>query len=214
MNNVVRFGGIVLIILGALGVLLKLLLGETFEILSLEAGAMLLAGGFVTLALGSLTSAVETLRAVVAGEAQGVENFEDHAAPTPAYAESLGASAAVSKTRGNSHGFAARHEPEMPARPIDRPKSPDERISIIKDHPRPTIETAAEEVHEYDAAPHADDAISEEELYVVEERTIAGKPARVLSDGTVEAETDEGWMRFENVEHLEEYMEAVRAERG
>jgi hypothetical protein len=78
MNNVVRFGGIVLIFLGALGVVLKLVLGDTFEVLSLEAGAMLLAGGFVTLALGSLTSAVETLRAVVAGEAQGVENFEDH----------------------------------------------------------------------------------------------------------------------------------------
>jgi hypothetical protein len=56
--------------------------------------------------------------------------------------------------------------------------------------------------------------ISEEELYVVEERTIAGKPARILSDGTVEAETDEGWMRFENVEHLQEYLDAMRSPRG
>jgi hypothetical protein len=32
----------------------------------------------------------------------------------------------------------------------------------------------------------------------------SGRVARVLSDGTVEAETAEGWMRFENVEHLEE----------
>ena len=31
----------------------------------------------------------------------------------------------------------------------------------------------------------------------------------VLSDGTVEAETAEGWMRFENVEHLEEYLQAM-----
>jgi hypothetical protein len=211
MNSVVRFGGIVLIVLGALGVLLKLVMDDAFEVLSLDASAMLLAGGFVTLALGSLISAVETLRAVVAGEAQGVENFEDQPASPPAYAEALDAAPAITKTRGNSHGFAARQEPEMSAR--DRPNPPDERISIVKDHLRPTIETAAEEVHEFDA-PHADDAISEEELYVVEERTIAGKPARVLSDGTVEAETDEGWMRFENVEHLEEYMEAVRAERG
>jgi hypothetical protein len=58
------------------------------------------------------------------------------------------------------------------------------------------------------------ETVSEEELYVAEERTIAGKPARVLSDGTVEAETDDGWMRFENVEHLEEYMEALRAQRS
>jgi hypothetical protein len=31
-----------------------------------------------------------------------------------------------------------------------------------------------------------------------------------LSDNTVEAETDEGWMRFENVEHLEEYLDAMK----
>ena len=28
-------------------------------------------------------------------------------------------------------------------------------------------------------------------------------------DGTVEAETDEGWMRFENLEHLDEYLEVM-----
>ena len=47
------------------------------------------------------------------------------------------------------------------------------------------------------------------ELYVVEEKVIRGRPARVLSDGTVEAETDDGWMRFENLEHLDEYLEAM-----
>jgi hypothetical protein len=51
-------------------------------------------------------------------------------------------------------------------------------------------------------------------LYVVEERLIRGRPARVLSDGTVEAETDEGWMRFENREHLEEYLDAMSPDRG
>jgi hypothetical protein len=50
---------------------------------------------------------------------------------------------------------------------------------------------------------------SEDQLYVVEERTIRSRPARILSDGTVEAETDEGWMRFENLEHLDEYLEAM-----
>jgi hypothetical protein len=49
----------------------------------------------------------------------------------------------------------------------------------------------------------------EEELYVVEEKTIRGRPARILSDDTVEAETDEGWMRFENLEHLNEYLDAA-----
>jgi hypothetical protein len=46
-------------------------------------------------------------------------------------------------------------------------------------------------------------------LYVVEERMFRGKQARILSDGTIEAETDEGWMRFEDFDHLEEYLEAM-----
>ena len=47
------------------------------------------------------------------------------------------------------------------------------------------------------------------QLYVVEERFIRMRPARILSDGTVEAETSEGWMRFENLEHLDEYLDAM-----
>ena len=47
------------------------------------------------------------------------------------------------------------------------------------------------------------------ELYVVEEKIIRGRPARILSDETVEAETDEGWMRFENLEHLNEYLDST-----
>jgi hypothetical protein len=47
------------------------------------------------------------------------------------------------------------------------------------------------------------------ELFVVEEKVIRGRPARILSDDTVEAETDEGWMRFENLEHLNEYLDSV-----
>jgi hypothetical protein len=58
------------------------------------------------------------------------------------------------------------------------------------------------------AAEDADEA-DDPDLYVVEEKVIRGRPARVLSDGTVEAETDEGWMRFENLEHLDEYLDAM-----
>ena len=47
------------------------------------------------------------------------------------------------------------------------------------------------------------------QLYVVEERFIRLRPARILSDGTVEADTGEGWMRFENLEHLDEYLDAM-----
>lgn len=51
------------------------------------------------------------------------------------------------------------------------------------------------------------DEPAEGELYVIEEKIIRGRPARILSDNTVEAETDDGWMRFENIDHLNEYLD-------
>lgn len=71
----------------------------------------------------------------------------------------------------------------------------------------PETETEPEEAELSDEAEA--DADDDEQLYVIEEKFVRGRPARVLSDGTVEAETDEGWMRFENTEHLEEYLDAV-----
>jgi hypothetical protein len=70
--------------------------------------------------------------------------------------------------------------------------------------PEPAAESAASATED-EATEDSEDS----QLYVVEERLIRGRPARVLSDGTVEAETDEGWMRFENLEHLEEYLDAM-----
>lgn len=67
----------------------------------------------------------------------------------------------------------------------------------------------AEEAAPEEAEPVEEEILEEGQLYVVEERTIRNRPARILSDGTVEAETDEGWMRFENLEHLDEYLEAM-----
>jgi hypothetical protein len=67
----------------------------------------------------------------------------------------------------------------------------------------PAIVPAAAVVEE------VEDPDTDPELYVVEEKIIRGRPARILSDGTVEAETDEGWMRFENLEHLNEYIDST-----
>jgi hypothetical protein len=75
------------------------------------------------------------------------------------------------------------------------------------------VEDVAAAIEEEDVA-EAEEAELEaegDELYVVEDRIIRGRPARLLSDGTVEAETEEGWMRFENLEHLDEYLDAVDA---
>ena len=57
--------------------------------------------------------------------------------------------------------------------------------------------------------PQAEPVGTEAELYVLEEKIIRGRPSRILSDDTVEAETDEGWMRFENLEHLNEYLDSL-----
>ena len=56
---------------------------------------------------------------------------------------------------------------------------------------------------------HTAPEVDEGDLYVIDEKVIRGRPARILSDDTVEAETDEGWMRFENLEHLNEYLDSV-----
>jgi hypothetical protein len=78
--------------------------------------------------------------------------------------------------------------------------------AMADDKPEAEIEDADEVVDEDDTA---DDDVAEGELYVLEERDIRGRPARILSDNTVEAETDEGWMRFENIEHLNEYLDSM-----
>lgn len=56
---------------------------------------------------------------------------------------------------------------------------------------------------------HSADSEETAFLYIVREETVRGRKARVLSDGTIEAELDEGWLRFENMEHLNEYLDAL-----
>jgi len=106
---------------------------------------------------------------------------------------------------------------------IDKAKERlEEVLSPRQPEPPPPVETVAEPAAETvevaettDVVVEAGDVIETAEegedtqLFVVEERLIRGRPARVLSDGTVEAETDDGWMRFENLEHLEEYLDAM-----
>jgi hypothetical protein len=86
---------------------------------------------------------------------------------------------------------------------------------LTRDESRAEYTSVREEVV-VEAAPESEpeEEQAEDQLYVVEERMIRGRPARVLSDGTVEAETDEGWMRFENLDHLEEYLEAMSPSRA
>jgi hypothetical protein len=81
-------------------------------------------------------------------------------------------------------------------------RAPDRAPAVEEDDDMPGPEDEFED--------EADDVEGRDgELYVVEEMNVRGRPARLLSDGTVEAETEEGWMRFENIEHLNEYLDAA-----
>jgi hypothetical protein len=71
------------------------------------------------------------------------------------------------------------------------------------------VDEAVDEIEEDETVTEDDEEPADGELYVIEEREIRGRPARILSDQTVEAETDEGWMRFENLEHLNEYLDSM-----
>ncbi|HFC05630.1 MAG TPA: hypothetical protein ENJ55_07975 [Rhizobiales bacterium] len=83
-------------------------------------------------------------------------------------------------------------------------------VENLVEEPTESSPAATDEAEETQDA-DSDDEEDTDQLYVVEELVIRGKPARVLSDNTVEAETAEGWMRFENIEHLEEYLDAMEA---
>jgi len=164
-----------------------------------------------------LTTAVETLHALVAGEELPLAELEQTGGGlAPSFGESMSAAAANSPaSRPKPHERQGRQESDMTHEVMPMSKASNDRVSAMNESSRPMIDSVVEEVHEFGvASPGPQEAVSEEELFVVEERTIAGKPARILSDGTVEAETDDGWMRFENVEHLEEYMDALRSQHG
>jgi hypothetical protein len=215
MNMGVRIAGFVLIALGLLAIVITLFSSEALvDGLTFDTGVMLLVGGVVTLGLSGVMSAIETLRTFIAGEDQAfVASLDEPKNParTAAAAYLPGSKRPSAKPQESMR----RGEPSFPPRGGDVSKAMREQKPSA-DKARQTVDKPIEDIGELAPAEStaAPEAVSEEELYVVEERTIAGKPARVLSDGTVEAETDDGWMRFENVEHLEEYMEALRAQRS
>ena len=102
------------------------------------------------------------------------------------------------EVREGIEALSANNEPGDGPEPVEEAddQSPESVVEIKEDSLEDLPQTDTQD----------DDA---EQLYVVEELEVRGKAARVLSDGTVEAETEEGWMRFENTEHLEEYLDAM-----
>jgi hypothetical protein len=172
--------------------------------ISPETAAILLVGGLGLIGIGGAIDAVER-SAQAARELRDVIARHD-GAPGPA-----GAGVAAGTMMSAAAGSGSEPSPE-PALAVSTTTV--ETVAAL-DRAKQDVLTAVEEKQgsreeaEADLAEADAEEAGDQQLYVVEEKLIRGRPARVLSDGTVEAETDEGWMRFENREHLEEYLDAM-----
>ncbi len=222
MNVVLRIAGILLAALGLLAVLLFFYSPEFMASgMNLNTGVSLLLGGIVILGLSGVVGAVEDLRSQIAGEEPGPTGFvglrgrkkERTAALAAGQAHESGEKPAVAMPEAARTVEPAPAEQRQP--PFATNQDMEAKLRSLDPDARSAIDRVVEEVREHGSAAAGEaEVVSEENLYVVEVREIAGKQARVLSDGTVEAETDEGWMRFENPEHLEEYVAAMNVNVG
>ena len=219
--------GILLIAAGvALGIIARVSVAPPVGI-DLQTAAILLVGGVLALGLGSVIEGQANALArspvrsivpepVIPASTAAIPEFDPRSAKPPAVeapvsavvtAASVVIEEEVSRpTRDTIQALEQAREKiekvfeDRSSQAAAAPAQAEEEVSAAE----PTVaeEEAGEEV--------ADDG----QLYVVEERIIRRHPARILSDGTVEAETAEGWMRFENLEHLDEYLDAMEPARS
>lgn len=211
MSKLMFIFGILFLAAGvALGLLIHFSPGEMqVRGLTPDVAAILVVGGALCLGLGSTIGALRD-RTVVApvvaevvtetpAEKPATPKFTGFGKKTAATAVVAEASAAVAETAAASKTSVADT-----VAALEQAKT-DIAVALgVEPQKAPAAEPVAAK-----AEPEAKPEPETEELYVVEEKVIRGRPARVLSDGTVEAETDDGWMRFENLEHLDEYLEAM-----
>jgi hypothetical protein len=212
MSKLMWIAGILLAAAGvALGTI-SLAAAAPIGALTFETAAILLVGGILAIGLGSVIEELrrrpETIvtRAAEPAPAPAViPEFDPRAAKTVAAAP-----AEVSKpTRETIEVLEkARQEIEQAFEP--KPSAP--AMVTAAEQPAEPAKAAAEP--EMAEAKAEEEVAAEGQLYVLEERLIRRRPARILSDGTVEAETAEGWMRFENLEHLDEYFDAMESARA
>lgn len=214
MSKLMWIAGILLIAAGAALGLMVLLspaamagYGVGFDL-----AAILLVGGVLGLGLGSVVSLLDQLRALLAGRMD-----ISAAAPETAIPE-FGRKTGEATTAVAA--VAATEEVSEPTRETIRSlEQARQKIEQAFDPQPASAEAAPPEAGAPQAEPAEEPAAREADvvpgqLYVVEERFIRLRPARILSDGTVEAETEEGWMRFENLEHLDEYLDAMEPAKG
>lgn len=226
MSKLMWIAGILLVAAGAALGLMVFVSGASVAALgiSLEGAAILFVGGLLSLGLGSVISLLTEQRTLLA-ERMAVSATSLPAAPIPEFGRRAGETAAAA---ASAVAAPAREEDvSEPTRDtIKQLEQARQKIEQAFEPKPPQPAPAAAAPPDFEAppvpaeeAPPAEEAVEEEQvaegqLYVVEERYIRMRPARILSDGTVEAETEEGWMRFENLEHLDEYLDAAEPAKG
>ena len=223
MSGLMKLLGLVLIIAAAVFVLLLKLSSAQMQVwgISPDVIATLLVGGVIGLGLAGVIDAVTRIGSGFPMQAPAAELI----ATAVAIAEPVVEEKAVSPS---PIGFGRKRaetppafEPEVSALPVAKSVAATSVADTIAalEQAKSDIKTALGGVESMSGSvesPRMEPVATEgevepdsEELYVVEEKIIRGRPSRILSDDTVEAETDEGWMRFENLEHLNEYLDSV-----
>ena len=167
--------------------------------------ALMLVGGLLSLGLGSVIGLLnrqqalldEGLAKAAASAPSEIPEFGRKAAEVAVATTATAAAVAIDEVSGPTRDtIKALEQARQKIEQAFEPKPADET---------PVFDNEPEAAEEAETEPEAIPG----QLYVVEERFIRMRPARILSDGTVEAETSEGWMRFENLEHLDEYLDAM-----
>jgi hypothetical protein len=222
MSRLMSLSGIVLAVAGLLLIVLAVVSPGVMQVYGVtpEAGAILLVGGVLAFGLGGVISAighigVETVEPVAKAEKPvlppeakapaaggfGRKGAEPAAGPVVAAAGPKSTAPSVAETISALE--QAKSDIKTALGGMEDVTGGSGDLTPVPDALQSKAEAAAPSE---EAAP----AEAEEgDLYVVEEKIIRGRPSRILSDDTVEAETDEGWMRFENLEHLNEYLDSV-----
>ena len=208
MSKLMFIFGILFLAAGvALGFLIHFSPGEMqVRGLTPDVSAILVVGGALCLGLGSTIGALRE-RTVATVVADIVTETPEEKPATPKFTGFGKKTAATAAVAEASATVADTSKPSVADTVAALEQAKTDIAVALGVEPQ---KAAPQEPVAFTSEPEAkSEAADSEELYVVEEKVIRGRPARVLSDGTVEAETDDGWMRFENLEHIDEYLEAM-----
>lgn len=182
--------------------------------LTLEVAAIGIVGGAIAAGLGGVINALDAVLA------QPHDDHLHHHTPSAAAAGGAVAATAAAAVESvaekasaevNKTAEAAKSSVSETVAALEKAK--DDIAVALGGEKKPEEPPPAVKPADVKEAPEEEGA-GDDTLYVVEEKTIRGRPARILSDGTVEAETEEGWMRFENMDHLDEYLDATDDEKA